>query len=343
MKLLSVYDCVEIISDTKVRVDNMIYPAKVGKHSIWIPELNMKFPFHYNGHFVEYKHWDRGQHAESIYKHKFGALDLSFSRESMFNIVEEYMLFDLLSKKDMSPKVNGFFYIRSLISNFFGGKYCDPKGAYGYYMEDAAKLKETEFDFHAFRREFIKTDLIVCSDTALGDILEPSRNNHINGRIVDIRRSIQDAVHLNMNTNNGENIIWNIVEEIQHNEDAGNLKRQVQELGQFPFKDRSQPYQSYYLGKELIKGTRDIQYRFKKFEIPEDLKGKTVLDLGCCLGAVCQFAYMRGARGILGIDYQQEREYIHVFVHRLRNKIESESVDPKRILTVPGVGYQFKN
>jgi len=46
---------------------------------------------------------------------------------------------------------------------------------------------------------------------------------------------------------------------------------------------------------------------------------------------------------VWGLIYREEREYLHVFVHRLRAKIEPDPANPRCILTVPGVGYQFKD
>jgi len=46
---------------------------------------------------------------------------------------------------------------------------------------------------------------------------------------------------------------------------------------------------------------------------------------------------------VWGPDYREEREYLHVFVRRLRAKLEPDPTNPKYIITVPGVGYQFKD
>jgi two-component system KDP operon response regulator KdpE len=46
---------------------------------------------------------------------------------------------------------------------------------------------------------------------------------------------------------------------------------------------------------------------------------------------------------VWGPDYTDEREYLHVFVRRLRSKIEPDPAESRYILTVPGVGYQFIN
>jgi len=44
---------------------------------------------------------------------------------------------------------------------------------------------------------------------------------------------------------------------------------------------------------------------------------------------------------VWGPDYQDEKEYLHVFIPRLRAKLEDDPSNPKYIITVSGVGYQF--
>lgn len=44
---------------------------------------------------------------------------------------------------------------------------------------------------------------------------------------------------------------------------------------------------------------------------------------------------------VWGQEYREEREYLHVFVGRLRTKLELDPANPRYILTVPGVGYQL--
>jgi len=46
---------------------------------------------------------------------------------------------------------------------------------------------------------------------------------------------------------------------------------------------------------------------------------------------------------VWGPEYREEREYLHVFVRRLRAKLESDPKDPRSITTVSGVGYQFES
>jgi len=45
---------------------------------------------------------------------------------------------------------------------------------------------------------------------------------------------------------------------------------------------------------------------------------------------------------VWGPEYREEREYLHVFVRRIRAKLEPDLTNPSYIITVPGVGYQFK-
>jgi len=42
-----------------------------------------------------------------------------------------------------------------------------------------------------------------------------------------------------------------------------------------------------------------------------------------------------------GSEYREDTQYLHVFVRRLRVKLEPDPTNPRYIVTVPGVGYQF--
>ena len=44
---------------------------------------------------------------------------------------------------------------------------------------------------------------------------------------------------------------------------------------------------------------------------------------------------------VWGPEYREDTQYLHVFVRRLRAKLEPDPANPG-IMTVPGVGYQFK-
>ena len=52
--------------------------------------------------------------------------------------------------------------------------------------------------------------------------------------------------------------------------------------------------------------------------------------------------YTQLLQKVWGADYADEREYLHVFVSRLRAKLESDLQKPRYITTVSGVGYRFK-
>ena len=45
---------------------------------------------------------------------------------------------------------------------------------------------------------------------------------------------------------------------------------------------------------------------------------------------------------VWGSEYREEREYLHVFVRRLQAKHEPDPTNPRYIMAVSGVGYQFK-
>jgi two-component system KDP operon response regulator KdpE len=46
-------------------------------------------------------------------------------------------------------------------------------------------------------------------------------------------------------------------------------------------------------------------------------------------------------RKVWGPRYNEEREYLRVFIGRLRAKLEPDPANPRYIITVPGVGYKF--
>ena len=46
---------------------------------------------------------------------------------------------------------------------------------------------------------------------------------------------------------------------------------------------------------------------------------------------------------VWGPEYREDTQYLHVFVRRLRAKLEPAPTNPKYIVTIPGVGYQFKD
>lgn len=45
---------------------------------------------------------------------------------------------------------------------------------------------------------------------------------------------------------------------------------------------------------------------------------------------------------VWGPEYGSEKEYLRVFISRLRKELEPDPINPRYLLTIPGVGYQFK-
>ena len=46
---------------------------------------------------------------------------------------------------------------------------------------------------------------------------------------------------------------------------------------------------------------------------------------------------------VWGPEYREDRQYLHVFVRRLRDKLETDPTNPRHIVTVSGIGYQFQD
>jgi len=46
---------------------------------------------------------------------------------------------------------------------------------------------------------------------------------------------------------------------------------------------------------------------------------------------------------VWGPEYRDEKEYLHEFVRRLRNKLEPDKKKPSYIVSVPSIGYQFRS
>jgi len=86
------------------------------------------------------------------------------------------------------------------------------------------------------------------------------------------------------------------------------LKKKIKKLSQFPHKERKENYQSYYIDGEEVVGARNTMERMKLMGIGKDMTDVTVLDLGCNLGAIACESWKRGARWIMGLDY--EADYI---------------------------------
>ncbi|MDD4985559.1 MAG: response regulator transcription factor [Dehalococcoidales bacterium] len=58
-------------------------------------------------------------------------------------------------------------------------------------------------------------------------------------------------------------------------------------------------------------------------------------------GKVLSHTHLLGR--VWGSDYVEDRQFLHVFINRLRTKLEADPQNPEYITTVSGVGYLFKD
>ena len=92
----------------------------------------------------------------------------------------------------------------------------------------------------------------------------------------------------------------------------------------------------------------DLEINFSKRKVT--VNGKEVAltlteyallqELALNAGKVLTYTHL--LQKVWGHDYADEREYLHVFVSRLRAKLESDPKNPRYITTVSGVGYRFE-
>ena len=58
-------------------------------------------------------------------------------------------------------------------------------------------------------------------------------------------------------------------------------------------------------------------------------------------GKVLSHTHLLGR--VWGPEYVEDRQFLHVFISRLRNKLENDPQNPDYIVTVSGIGYLFKD
>lgn len=73
-----------------------------------------------------------------------------------------------------------------------------------------------------------------------------------------------------------------------------------------PYKKRSTAYQTFEVGGEIINGHRECISRFSQMEVPTDMSGLRVLDIGCNVGGVSHECKKRNANLVVGIDIESE-------------------------------------
>lgn len=246
----------------------------VGRHGVWVPHLQVKVPFQWGGRIQKYQH----------------------PREATYPLAmlgEEVAILRFLAGEKMAPSIGQWVYFKTVISEHPGGWWADPCGAYGYEMQDAASLVPGHFDFDRLQQ----SGLVSGSPGAWQDLLKPG--NIINGYLVDIHRSGWDRLRW-------EGAPMSVP---TYQEDRLLLKTDLLKSGQFPFGERTQPYQEYFLDGRWWPGEREVVKRAALLQYQVN-PGETVLDLGTCLGGFLHRAWQRAhGEGIfLGLDSQ--REYI---------------------------------
>lgn len=82
------------------------------------------------------------------------------------------------------------------------------------------------------------------------------------------------------------------------------LKSDIINEGQWPYHRRNRPYQS--IEESGILGIRNTSHRIFLLFHGTTFRRKTVLDLGCNIGAMCKFARYRRAKLSVGIDSKEE-------------------------------------
>lgn len=192
-----------VIYDDYVVLDGNTYDSVMGKHCIYIPEIETKIVLSFQGH-IESTEWELGKRIREIKNGTLNPLP-GFTVESLYSIVNEYRIFHLLSEKKMSPTPRQYVYIKDVQSKIFtshwyrennvwtikneGTWYSDKKGMYGYVIDDANRLEPGQYNFDKFKTLFIDTGRIKANPGALGD-LEKKDGNMINNYLIDVRRSL---------------------------------------------------------------------------------------------------------------------------------------------------------
>ena len=227
-----------IIEGHGITIDGKFYSIIKGKHSIWIPKPEMKIPWTYNGKITSFKDWEKGKDAEEIKNRTFNSENRYWDKESLQSIMNEYLIFEKMADLQLTPPINGMFYIKNVVSDFISNTLTsDSKGVYGFYIRNAYNIEETghytfkeladsygyyKVDYLPDRFEKHIEPLLDISDGAKGDMRK--EDNVINGYLVDIRRSMFDNMML-------KDLDENAWKQIEYREnDIENLKKKISEL-----------------------------------------------------------------------------------------------------------------
>lgn len=284
-----------IIKDKTIILDGEEFEYVMGKHCIWIPAIETKLILSFHGGIAR-----DGWAKKPDFSFNTGLPGYTaYSRwesVSLHSISTEMIILLKLAAQQMAPQVNDVVFVKNVNSKLFTSAYhCDSQGWYGYQVKNANKLKPGKYSFEKFKELFLDTGKIIASEGAIGDLAK-KEGNLVNGYLVDVRRSLFDMMKINHSQ----------LLDIPYVEKRSDLRDKIKKYGQFPFQERSQNYQTYYLDEDWVEGTRNILHRYEVMGLPTYFDGKSVLDLGCQIGSMALEAWRRGARKVTGLEYQPE-------------------------------------
>lgn len=244
----------------------------VGRHAVWLPKQQIKVPFQFGGKIQKYQHPHEATYPLGL-------------------LGEEVAMLRALAAEHMAPPIGQWVYFKTIISEHPGGWWADPCGAYGYEMVDAHALPPGQFSMERMQ----SSGLISGSPGAWQDLKKDG--NVINGYLIDAHRSGWDRLR------------WEGAPAMvpTYMEDMLLLKCSLLKDGQFPFRERTEPYQEYFLNDRWWPGEREVVKRASLlgFQVSP---GETVLDVGTCLGSFLHRAWQRayGQGRFIGLDTQPE-------------------------------------
>lgn len=246
--------------------------ARVGRHALWFPSEQVKFPFQWGGRITKYAH------AEAAYP----------VRETL---PHELAILRALAAEGMAPPVRDIVYAETIISDHPGAWHADPCGAWGYEVADVERLPLGRFDIDRMRAL-----PIAGSEGAWGDVKKPG--NVVNGYLVDVRRTAWDMLQ------------WtggDLPEILDPPVDSASLLTRVHRDCQFPRGERDVAYQDFWLDGRLHRGQRRVAERAAAMGFAP-APGESVLDVGCQSGGFLQYAHAttRGDGRFVGVDVEAD-------------------------------------
>jgi len=208
------------------------------------------------------------------------------------------------------------------------GEYENPETSdYYRYLEGSWRFYCPDNNTHERRLEKIDNFIALREDIEKNGVIEPVRLVVARDGakiIIDGNHRASLAYHLGIDIPCRYLRLKSVIKQIVHNKDEfyGTMQQ-----------DR--PYQSIFDGgKEIIKGRRrDIFKRFKKMDIPNDIRGKTIADVGSNIAMNAMLAWYFGARESTAFEFSEKiassalrlstilNNRINVHVHDLGNPI----------------------